>query len=142
MPIFANRRLQAMLDDLDPLLPKGKLNARGQLTKGKRHELTACLNDKRTDLALSAELELALLWTLQRCGPLEIEPPWWPTTRNPDAFCPSLSPSEGAVIDIAAFSDGRTSGDEAMRKVARTLRKAANDLRRGSGEYLYFQFGE
>lgn len=142
MPIFANRRLQAMLDALDPLLPKGKLNARGQSTRGKRHQLAACLNQKRTDLALSAELEVALLWTLQQCGPLEIEPPWWPTTRNPDAFCPNLSPSTGAVIDIAAFSDGRTSGEHAMRRVARTLRGVANELRRGSGEYLYFQFGE
>src|SRR5690606_17202251 len=45
-------------------------------------------------------------------------------------------------VDIAAFSDGRTSGDSAMRKVARTLRGVANQLRRGSGEYLYFQFEE
>ena len=63
MPLFSRRRLQAMLDDLGPYLIAAKAS-----------DLLARLEHKRTQDAMAAELELGLLWCMQRVADREIDP--------------------------------------------------------------------
>ena len=130
MAIFSRRRIQSMLDDLSP-----------HLDQKKRKDLINRLNDKRVEQSLPSEMELALIWTLRNLG-LEIEPPWWPTGRKPDAYVERLLPSSPAVIEIVAVADNTMSGEPQMDHCATQLIEVANKAQRGSGEYLYFFFAE
>jgi hypothetical protein len=131
MPVFARRRLQAMLDELSPLL-------RG----GKGLDLLRRLNRKEVEQALPAEMELALLWSIARLGDLEVEPGWWGDGRRPDAFTEALVPGQGCAIEIAAPSDNAISGEADMDRIARQIAESANEVRKGMGDYLYFTFLE
>lgn len=131
MPIFARRRLQAMLIDIAPLLDDSKTR-----------DLLRRLENKRVDQVLPAEMELALLWGLARVGDLEIEPGWWESANRPDASSKVLIPGETSVIEIAAPNDNAIGGEEAMDAVALRFSAAASRLRKGVGDYLYFSFGQ
>ncbi|RSY81073.1 hypothetical protein DAH66_15385 [Sphingomonas koreensis] len=129
MTIFARRRLQAMLDALAPAL-----------SGEKGRDILRRLNDKRTEQALPAEMELALLWTIQSLGDLEIEPSWWGDSRRPDAVTNTLVAGKTAAIEIAAVSDNAISGEEVMDAIAVQICSVADRSLKGSGNYLYFRF--
>lgn len=131
MPIFARRRLQAMLVEVAPLL-----------NDSKTRDLVRRLENKRVDQVLPAEMELALLWGLSRIGSLEIEPAWWNGSRRPDACSTGLISGERAVIEIAAPNDNAIGGEETMDAIAIRFSEAASRLRKGLGEYLYYSFGQ
>lgn len=123
MPIFARRRLQAMLTDIAPLLDDSKTR-----------DLVRRLENKRVDQVLPAEMELSLQWALAQVGDLEIEPPWWESANRPDASSKVLIPGETSVIEIAAPNDNAIGGEEAMDAVA--LRFIAADVGRFRGDYF------
>ena len=77
MPVFARRRLQAMLNELGPWL-----------TIDKAADLLSRLEDRRTEQALAAEFELALLWAIGQVADLIIEPRL--DAAAPDAMTNSL----------------------------------------------------
>src|SRR5690606_29946129 len=85
---------------------------------------------------------LGTLWALAQMGEIEVEPEWWGTSRKPDVYCPFLGGPDGSIIEIAAFADGSISQDDDMRRIAARFVHEANRLRRGSGHYLHFHFGE
>lgn len=130
MAIFSRRRIQLMLDELTQ-----------HLNQEKRKDLVNRLNDKRVEQSLPAEMELALIWTLRDLD-LEIEPIWWANGKNPDAYVEGLIPNTPAVIEITAVADNTMSGEPQMDRCAMQLISIANAAKRGSGDYLYFQFAE
>ena len=107
MAIFSRRAIQAMLNDLS-----------GNLTHGKSKDLIGRLNQKNDPAQLiGAEMELALVWAIQRRARLEIEPNIGKSRRKPDAFSPDLF-YRPAFIEITAISDEAITGekkDEAYR---------------------------
>ena len=131
MPIFARRRLQAMLNDLVPYLEESKAK-----------DLISRLRNKRAEQALPAEMEMALLWGLHRLGEMEPEPKWFGTGRLPDAYSELLFPSQPTIVEIAAMLDIALSGEEDMRRVSYLLCEAANKIKRKSGKHLFFYFFE
>jgi hypothetical protein len=131
MPLFTRRRLQAMLDEIGPLLADEK-----------SRDLLNRLENKRVEQVLPAEVELALLWALAGIGEIDVEPSWWDGTQRPDAYTEALIPGEPAVIEIAAPNDNGLSGEEEMDGIARKVSAFADTIERGSGVYLRFFFGE
>lgn len=132
MPLFARRRLQAMIDDLRPALAGGK---------GK--DLLARLEKKHIDQALPAEMELAIVWALQRLGPVEVEPGWFSTRgRKPDAFSEVLFPGYETIVEVAAPSDAALPGDKGMRNAHRKLCHLAGAIRKGAGQRISTYFFE
>jgi len=130
MTIFARRRIQAMLDDLAPLLDE---------RKGK--DVIERLNSKKLDQALPAEMEVALLWALNSLGDLEIEPEWWGDSKRPDGVLETLVPGRIAAIEIAAPNDNSISGEKEMDAIAVQVSALANQSEKGAGDHLYFRFG-
>lgn len=130
MPVFARRRLQAMLDDLAPLLSMKKAN-----------DLLARLEHKKAKDALAAEVELALLWCIQQVADLEIDPEL-ESSSQPDALSRGLFGSGPAVIEITALSDDTFSGRNDMERAANIVCQFSNSVRKGSAEHLYFRFLE
>lgn len=120
-----------MLAELSPLL-----------IGGKARDILAQLEDKRTEQALPAEMELALLWALQRLGPIEVEPEWFATRSLPEAYTEALFPGHDTVVEIAALSDSSLPGDEGMRNAASKLRECAGSIRKGAGARISFFFFE
>jgi hypothetical protein len=132
MPVYARRRLQAMLDDLAPFLSQPKAN-----------DLLARLEHKNAKDALAAEVELGLLWSIQQVADLEIDPVLRDSTSRPDAFSEKLFRSAGpALIEITALSDDTFSGENDMERAANIICQFSNSVRKGSGAHLYFQFRE
>jgi hypothetical protein len=132
MTILARRRIQSMLQELAPLL--GAAKAR---------DLVRRLNNRKdVDQALPAEMELLLLWALRSLGEIEIEPEWWGDGRRPDVVSDDLVPGRAAAIEIAATTDNRISGEEAMDAIALQVCDAADRALKGAGSYLYFTFGQ
>jgi hypothetical protein len=131
MPLFARRRLQAMLDELQP-----------KLVGSKGRDLLVRLEKKQIDQALPAEMELAVLWALSRLGPLEIEPTWFPSTRLPDAASEMLFRGRRTVLEVAALSDASLPGDEGMRNSHRKLCQLAGAIRKGAGKRISSYFLE
>lgn len=130
MPIFARRRLQAMLDRLSDV-------AEGADVKN----LLSRLNSrKEVDQAIPAEMELALLWALAELGPVTLEPAFGPKGGRPDALTDWLIEGQSAAVEIATTNDGLLSGEEAMDRIARIISDCANRARKGVGAYLYFSF--
>lgn len=128
MPVFARRRLQAMLDDLAP-----------QLSSSKAKDLLRRLEDKkRVEQVLPAEMELGLLWALSKFGPLEIEPNGG---KGADCFTAHFLPLL-AAIEITAVSDNSLSGEEVMDRIALQICSIANRVKKRSGQFLYFSFRE
>ncbi len=130
MPIFARRRLQAMLDDLGP-----------RLTAGKAKDLLKRVdNRKRTDQVLSAEFELGLLWAIAQVAQLTVEPKL--PDAEPDALSNDLFASGPAIIEITALSDDTFSGKADMDGAANKIAQFADQVRKGASKYLFFEFGE
>jgi hypothetical protein len=127
MPIFARRRLQAMLDDLGP-----------RLTPAKAADLLARLEHRQTDKALAAEIELGLLWAIGQVAHLTVEPQLDGST--PDALSNDLFPSGPTIIEITALSDDTFSGDRDMNRAANIIGQFAHRVRRGANKHLYFKF--
>lgn len=131
MPHFTRRRLQAMLDELAPLV-----DAR------KARDLLARLEKNKVDQALPAEMELAFLWALSKIGDLDVEPDWWGDDRRPDAYTEHLVAGEPAVIEIAAPNDNAISGEQIMDGVAVRIGEFASHLEKDLGDHLYYRFAE
>lgn len=121
-----------MLDELAPVL----VNDKGKGLLGRLNK------DKDENQALPAEMELALLWALNSLGDLEIEPEWWGDSKRPDAITDYLVPGTTAAIEIAATSDNSLSGEADMNAIALQISETANRAQSGTGDYLYFHFGE
>ena len=114
----------------------------GNLTHGKSKDLIGRLNQKNDPAQLiGAEIELALVWAIQRRARLEIEPNIGKSRRKPDAFSPDLF-DRPAFIEITTISDEAITGEKKMRRIASKIVEFANTVRRGSGEFLYFDFHE
>lgn len=131
MPHFTRRRLQAMLNDIVPLIDDQKAR-----------DLLARLEKDKVEQALPAEMELAILWALSRIGDLDIEPEWWGDNKRPDAYTEHLVAGEPAVVEIAAPNDNAISGEEAMDGVAVRIGEVASRLRKGLSDHLYYRFAE
>jgi hypothetical protein len=127
MSIFSRRRLQAMLDELDPLLTPQKTN-----------ELLGRLEHERTSQAIGAEYELALSWAVSRVFATELEPDF---SARPDMLVQGFL-DKPAVIEVTAVSDSGFAQEDDMRRAANILANAASRLKKGSGEHLYFHFAE
>lgn len=126
MTIFARRRIQSMLDPLAPVLGPEK-----------GRDLLRRLNDpKQVEQALPAEMELALLWTIQSLGDLEIEPEWWGDSRRPDAITDACIEGRTTAIEIAATTDNAISGEEVMDAIAIQVSDVANRANSCAGDYL------
>lgn len=131
MPVYARRRLQAMLDDLAPLL-----------TSEKARDLLARLEHKNVKDALAAEVELSLLWSIQQVADLQIDPVLATSSARPDAFTRTLFPRGPALIEITAVSDDAFSGHEAMNRAAEIIGHFCNIHRKRSAAHLYYRFME
>lgn len=131
MPIFSRRRIQAMLDDVRPLLREKKAS-----------DLTGRLSDrKRPKQAIGGEMELGLLWGMKQIARLEVEPQIPNSTRLLEAYSEDFfgTPS---YIEVTTISDGKLSGETDMQRAAQKIVEFANSCRKGSGNKLSFSFGE
>jgi hypothetical protein len=130
VPIFARRRLQAMLDDLS-------------LTREKTDDFINRIESKEIAQALPGEMELALVWAIYGLGGAEIEPEWYSADGSlPDVFSEKLIPDAPTIIDVAALSDAALPGDQGMRNASRKLSQEANVIRRGTANHLSYYFFE
>lgn len=111
------------------------------ISPSKVEDLSACLSHSDTKTALAAESELAVLWGVSRVAHLDIEPAL-SSGRRPDAFSKDLFRSQGAVLEVRALSDDSFSGKEAMDRTANIVAGYADQLRKGAGKHLYFEFNE
>lgn len=108
----------------------------------KSNDLLKRLEHKDTNSALAAEAELSVLWAISRVAHMEPEPELPYSGRRPDAYSDDLFSSGPAVIEIRALSDDSFSGKEAMDRTANIISGFADQLRKGAGEHLYFEFNE
>lgn len=131
MAIFSRRRMQRMLDEIEPLLDASK-----------RADLVGRLNNKRVEQALPAEMELALTWAVKDLDYVEVEPEWWVDGKRPDLYVEGLFDEQPAVIEIAATNDNSISGENLMDQCTQVIVAFANSVSKGSGEFLYFSFAE
>ncbi|SFM04134.1 hypothetical protein SAMN03159423_5011 [Bradyrhizobium sp. NFR13] len=131
MPVFARRRLQAMLVDLAALTSKEKC-----------HDLLRRLEHKNAKDALAAEVELSLLWAISKVAHLEIDPELPNTASRPDALSNNIFLNAPAIIEITAISDDAFSGKTDMERVADIISHFCNRIRKGVGSHLYFEFLE
>ena len=131
MPIFARRRLRAMIDDLSALLEPDKVK-----------DLMSRLEHRDTASALAAEAELAMLWGISRVAHLEVDPSLPGSSKRPDALSTSLFSSSRAVVEVRALSDDSFSGKEMMERTANIISSFADQQRKGSGKLLFFTFQE
>ena len=131
MPLFSRRRLRSMLDELSL-----------HIDEGKRCAIAKCIESKNSKTALAYEAELAFLWALTKTVNAKIEPAFAETRRRPDAFAAALFPSAPAVLEVRAISDDHFSGKDYMNRTAEKIIHFANTVRRRSGLYLHFEFGE
>jgi len=129
MPIFARRRLQAMLNDLGPRLTDSK-------------DLLARLEHKDSKPALASEFELGLLWGISQVADLKIAQQLPGRGAKPDAFSKDLFDSGPAVIEITALSDDTFSGQADMDRAANIIVQFAERIRKGAAEHLHFEFRE
>jgi hypothetical protein len=130
MPIFARRRLQAMLDDLAP-----------RLTSAKAADLHGRLEHDDTKTALAAEIELALLWGVGQVADLTVEPTL-SSGRRPDLHSSNLFASRPAFVEITAISDDTFSGAEDMDRAANIVVGLVDRVRKGASAHLHFEFLE
>lgn len=131
MAIFSRRRIQAMLDEVRPLLREEKAS-----------DLIARLSDrKRPEQLIAVEMELGLLWGIKQLARLRVEPDIPNSTRVPEAYSDDFfgAPS---YIEVTTISDGKLSGEANMQRAAQQIMGFANGLRRRIGNKLYFSFGE
>lgn len=131
MPIFSRRRLQAMLNDMRPLLA----------AKKKEADLLGRLRDKRPEQVLAAEMELALLWGIKQVSDIEVEPSLPNSNRIPEGYSETLF-GVPSYIEITALSDGYLSGEKDMQRAAQRITAFANTIKKGAGNFFYYSFQE
>lgn len=131
MPIFGKRRLCLMLTELSE-----------HLDSDKYRDLSNRLEHTNTNTALAAEAELLVLWGISKVAHLNPEPELPNSTRKPDAGSDDFFTSGPAIIEIRALSDDSFSGKEAMDRTANIICGYADQLRKGAGKHLYFEFNE
>lgn len=129
MSIFGRRQIQQMLDELGPWLFRSKAT-----------DLLKRLENVSPDQAIPAEFELALDWAVTKMARLEIDRPM--ANRTPDIYSPDLLPSGPVSIDVAAISDALLSGEAFMRRAARIINKACDEIQKGSSVHLHYTFHE
>jgi hypothetical protein len=129
MPIFGRRQLQQIFNELGPWLVRSKAT-----------DLLKRLENVSPDQAIPAEFELALDWAVTKMAQLEIDHPMG--NRTPDIYSADLLPSGPVSIDIAAISDVLLSGEAFMRRAARIINKACDEIQKGSSAHLHYTFGE
>jgi hypothetical protein len=131
MPIFARRQLNLMLNELSESIGLSKCS-----------ELLNLLESVNTIEALAAEAELSILWAVSKVADITVEPALPNSSRRPDAFSKNLFAPSNAVIEIRALSDDNFSGREAMDRTANIIVGFANQIRKGAGDHLFFEFSE
>lgn len=130
MPIFTRRRIQAMLNEL------------AIISSTKQRDLIGRLNSKSADQVIPAEMELALLWALSQVVDIEIEPKLANSSFVPDAISKNLFEDVATVIEITTVSDGKLSNENEMRRAAKIIVDYSNQIKKGFGQNLHFQFLE
>ena len=108
----------------------------------KLKDLHVRIHHDDTKTALAAEAELAVLWSIKQVAHLVPEPAFPGSTRRPDAMSIDLFRTAPAVIEIRAISDDSFSGKEAMDRTANIIADYADQIRKGAGRHLYFEFNE
>ena len=116
MPIFARRRLSAMIDDISLLTSTSKVN-----------DLLSRLESTNTRNALAAEAELSMLWAIAQVADVSLEPVL-SNGRRPDALSRNLFPSARAVVEVRALSDDSFSGQDAMERTANIISSSADRI--------------
>lgn len=129
MPLFARRRIQAMLDELGPVLSCGKA----------KDLLARLARPRQPDQVIAAEMELGLLWAIKQVAHIEIEP------RSEDGHLPDCASNDmfggvPAIIEITTASDADFSGDMLMRRAFAKIGDFANTVRRGAKQELSLLF--
>jgi len=120
-----------MLDEVRPLLEEKKAS-----------DLIGRLSDrKRPEQVIPVEMELALLWGIKQVARLKVEPEIPNSTRVPEAYSEDFFGAP-AYIEVRTISDGKLSGEAGMQRAAQKIVGFANSCRKGSGNKLYFSFGE
>ena len=112
------------------------------ITATKANDLLARLEHRKTSAALAAEAELSMLWAISRVAHLTIEPTLPGSNRHPDASTNNLLGSASAVVEVRALSDDSFSGNEAMVRTANIITGYADQLCKGAGRHLHFEFLE
>ena len=128
MPIFARRRLRAMIDDISLLTSTSKVN-----------DLLSRLESTVTRNALAAEAELSMLWAIAQVVDVTLEPVL-SNGRRPDALSRNLFPSASAVVEVRALSDDSFSGQDAMERTANIISSSADRIAKHAGRHLSFEF--
>ena len=128
MPIFARRRLRAMVDDVSRLTKPEKVN-----------DLLARLESRKTRDAMAAEAELAMLWAISQVADITVEPVVG-GGRQPDALSRGLFASGSAVVEVRALSDDSFSGREDMVRTANIVASTADRFAKHAGSQLAFEF--
>ena len=131
MPIFARRRLQIMITELQAVLPPRKAN-----------DLLRRLESKKTQDAIAAEYECGLLWALCKFGRTDIEPVIPGTKSVIDAVCTEIFPGQPTAIEITAISDDAFSGKDDMDRTANKIVAFAKRVHKDADKHLYFEFNE
>lgn len=131
MPLFARRRIQAMLDELGPMLSPKKAN-----------DILARLGRPRQpDQVIAAEMELGLLWATKQVAHIEIEPEN-SDGRLPDCHSHDLFGDTPAIVEITTVSDAHFSGEKLMHRAFSKIGDFANTIRKGAKKNLSLQFAE
>ena len=108
----------------------------------KTNDLSTRLEHRDTGVALAAEAELSVLWSISQVAHLTIEPNLPGSNRRPDALSKNLLGSGSVVVEVRALSDDNFSGKEAMIRTANIITNYANQLRKEAGAHLTFEFLE
>ncbi len=128
MPIFARRRLRAMVEDISQLTTQAKVN-----------DLLSRLESRNTRDAMAAEAELSMVWAISQVADVAVEPVGG-NGRQPDVFSRDLFGSGSAFVEVRALSDDSFSGREPMVRTANILASAADRIAKGAGSHLAFEF--
>ena len=128
MPIFARRRLRAMVDDISQLTTQAKVN-----------DLLSRLESRNTRDAMAAEAELSMVWAISQVADVTVEPVAG-NGRQPDAFSRDLFGSGGAIVEVRALSDDSFSGRKPMVRTANILASTADRIAKRAGSHLAFEF--
>ncbi len=131
MPLFTRRRIQAMLDELGPIMERGK--AKDMLARLGR--------TRQPDQVLAAEMELGLLWAMRQVGHVEVEPKA-ADGRRPDSASNDLLGNVPAIIEITTVSDAHFSGEKLMRRAFFKIADFAHTVCRDAKYELSMLFGE
>ena len=130
MIYFAFRQHQFMLNKINNKISHEKIK-----------DLTNRLTNKRPEQALAAEMELALFYCFSMNFDTEIEPEWFPGSKEPDIYVEDFF-EQPAFIEITTISDEAVSDQKVMRAASQKILQYANTVRRGSGKFLFFEYQE